>query len=200
MASLEPVTPQKLTSSSSPVEPMETVEESQCEQHSEHKRIPGAAGDTMEGIKEQGEDTPDMREEGAAKSNKNIGSITETDTGLEDISSSSLESTTPKITPPPSMMAILSGRCSLSYQWLSMVVTAMTEAIQPNPNMRGLLHAVCRDNSTLNSALVSTLLVSYISQLTVETYCFAGSRCLFKQPHSVIYHCYQYDEEMAQKV
>ena len=37
-------------------------------------------------------------------------------------------------------------------------------------------------------------LASYVSQFTVETYCFADGRCLFKQPRSVIYHWNQYDE------
>ena len=37
-------------------------------------------------------------------------------------------------------------------------------------------------------------LVNYVSQFTVETYCFADGRCLFKQPQSVIYHWNQYDE------
>ena len=39
----------------------------------------------------------------------------------------------------------------------------------------------------------------YVSQFTVETYCFADGRCLFKQPQSVIYHCNQYDEEILKK-
>ena len=30
--------------------------------------------------------------------------------------------------------------------------------------------------------------VYYASQFTVETYCFAYGRCLFKQPRSVTYH------------
>ena len=34
----------------------------------------------------------------------------------------------------------------------------------------------------------------YVSQFTVETYCFADGRCLFKQPQSVTYHWNQYDE------
>ena len=29
---------------------------------------------------------------------------------------------------------------------------------------------------------------NYVSQFTVDTYCFADGRCLFKQPRSVIYH------------
>ena len=36
----------------------------------------------------------------------------------------------------------------------------------------------------------------YVSQFTVETYCSADGRCLFKQPQSVIYHWNQYDEEI----
>ena len=40
----------------------------------------------------------------------------------------------------------------------------------------------------------------YISQFTVETYCFADGRCLFKQPQSVIYHWNQYDEEFQKSV
>ena len=40
----------------------------------------------------------------------------------------------------------------------------------------------------------------YVSQFTVETYCFADGRCLFKQPQSVIYHWNQYDEEISKKV
>ena len=39
-------------------------------------------------------------------------------------------------------------------------------------------------------------MVNYVSQFTVETHCFADGRCLFKQPHSVIYHWNQYDEEI----
>ena len=42
-------------------------------------------------------------------------------------------------------------------------------------------------------------LVNYVSQFTVETYCFADGRCLFKQPQSVIYHWNQYDEEISKK-
>ena len=42
-------------------------------------------------------------------------------------------------------------------------------------------------------------LINYVSQFTVETYCFADSRCLFKQPQSVIYHWNQYDEEISKK-
>ena len=34
----------------------------------------------------------------------------------------------------------------------------------------------------------------YVSQFTVEAYCFADGWCLFKQPQSVIYHWNQYDE------
>ena len=36
----------------------------------------------------------------------------------------------------------------------------------------------------------------YVSQFTVETYCFADGRCLFKQPQSVIFNWNQYDEEI----
>ena len=39
----------------------------------------------------------------------------------------------------------------------------------------------------------------YVSQFTVETYCFADGRCLFKQPQSVIYHWSQHDEEISKK-
>ena len=39
----------------------------------------------------------------------------------------------------------------------------------------------------------------YVSQFTVETYCFADGRCLFRQPQSVIYHWNQYDEEISKK-
>ena len=39
----------------------------------------------------------------------------------------------------------------------------------------------------------------YVSQFTVETYCFADGRCLFKRPRSVIYHWNQYDEEISKK-
>ena len=39
----------------------------------------------------------------------------------------------------------------------------------------------------------------YVSQFTVETYCFADGRCLFKQPQSVIYHWNQDDEEISKK-
>ena len=35
--------------------------------------------------------------------------------------------------------------------------------------------------------------IIYVSQFTVETYCFAGGQCVFEQPHSVIYHWNQYD-------
>ena len=44
-----------------------------------------------------------------------------------------------------------------------------------------------------------TLFAHYVSQFTVETYCFADGRCLFKQPQSVIYHWNQYDEEISKK-
>ena len=37
---------------------------------------------------------------------------------------------------------------------------------------------------------------NYVSQFTVEAYCFADGRCLFKQPRSVIYHWNQYDEQI----
>ena len=40
---------------------------------------------------------------------------------------------------------------------------------------------------------------NYVSQLTVETYCFADGRCLFKQSQSVIYHWNKYDEEISKK-
>ena len=40
----------------------------------------------------------------------------------------------------------------------------------------------------------------YVSQFTVETYCFADGRCLFKQPQSVIYHWKQYDEEISKSL
>ena len=43
------------------------------------------------------------------------------------------------------------------------------------------------------------LIRHYVSQFTVETYCFADGRCLFKQPQSFIYHWNQYDEEMSKK-
>ena len=39
----------------------------------------------------------------------------------------------------------------------------------------------------------------YVSQFTVETYCFADGRCLFKQSQSVTYHWNQYDEEISDK-
>ena len=39
----------------------------------------------------------------------------------------------------------------------------------------------------------------YVSKFTVETYCFADGRCLFKQPQSVLYHWNQYDEEISKK-
>ena len=39
----------------------------------------------------------------------------------------------------------------------------------------------------------------YISQFTLEAYCFADVRCLFKQPPSVIYNWNQYDEEISKK-
>ena len=39
----------------------------------------------------------------------------------------------------------------------------------------------------------------YFSQFTVETYCFADGRCLFKQPQSVIYSWNQYDESISKK-
>ena len=40
---------------------------------------------------------------------------------------------------------------------------------------------------------------NYVSQFTVETYCFADGRCLLKQPLNVTYHCNQYDEEISKK-
>ena len=42
--------------------------------------------------------------------------------------------------------------------------------------------------------------IFYVSQFTLETYCFADGRCLFKQTRSVIYHCNPYDEEISQSV
>ena len=52
--------------------------------------------------------------------------------------------------------------------------------------------------SSLSTVLLITFLAVhyYVSQFTVETYCFADGRCLFKQPQSVIYHWNQYDEEI----
>ena len=50
-------------------------------------------------------------------------------------------------------------------------------------------------NSTPHDANLY-LLHYYVSQFTVETYCFADGWYLFKQPQSVIYHCNQYDEEI----
>ena len=44
--------------------------------------------------------------------------------------------------------------------------------------------------------MTALLIRYYVSQFTVETYCFADGRCLFKQPQSVIYHWNQYDEEI----
>ena len=41
---------------------------------------------------------------------------------------------------------------------------------------------------------------NYVSQFTVETYCFADGQCLFKQPQSVIYHWNQYDKEISKSV
>ena len=46
---------------------------------------------------------------------------------------------------------------------------------------------------------ISYQVLNYVSQFTVETYCFADGRCLFKQPQSVIYHWNQYDEEISKK-
>ena len=46
---------------------------------------------------------------------------------------------------------------------------------------------------------MTPLLHCYVSQFTVETYCFADGRCLFQQPQSVIYHWNQYDEEISKK-
>ena len=40
---------------------------------------------------------------------------------------------------------------------------------------------------------------NYVSQFTMETYCFADGLCLFKQPQSVIYHWNQHDEEILKK-
>ena len=39
----------------------------------------------------------------------------------------------------------------------------------------------------------------YVSQITVETYCFADGGCLLKKAQSVIYHWNQYDEEISKK-
>ena len=42
--------------------------------------------------------------------------------------------------------------------------------------------------------------INYVSQFTVETYCFADGRCFFfNQPQSVIYHWNQYDEKISKK-
>ena len=43
------------------------------------------------------------------------------------------------------------------------------------------------------------LFLIHVSQFTVETYCFADGRFLFKQLQSVIYHWNQYDEENSKK-
>ena len=57
--------------------------------------------------------------------------------------------------------------------------------------------------STRNGVVTSGAFPSgwrhYVSQFTVETYCFADGRCLFKQPQSVIYHWNQYDDEILKK-
>ena len=50
-----------------------------------------------------------------------------------------------------------------------------------------------------SSRMIALLLCYYVSQFTVETYCFADGRCLFKQPQSVIYHWNPYDEEISKK-
>ena len=44
-----------------------------------------------------------------------------------------------------------------------------------------------------------TLQYIYVLQFTVETYCFAGGRGLFKHPRSVIYHWNQCYEEISKK-
>ena len=40
---------------------------------------------------------------------------------------------------------------------------------------------------------------NYISQFTLDTYCYADSWCLFKQSRSVIYYWNQYNEEISEK-
>ena len=51
----------------------------------------------------------------------------------------------------------------------------------------------------INFSLVTHMAYNYVSQFTVETYCFADGRSLFKQPQSGIYHWNQYDEEISKK-
>ena len=53
---------------------------------------------------------------------------------------------------------------------------------------------------TETAETVWCIFIHYVSQSTVETYCFADGRCLLKQPQSVIYHWNQYDEEISKKV
>ena len=38
----------------------------------------------------------------------------------------------------------------------------------------------------VNIDILFSYMLNYVSQLTVETYCFADGLCLFKQPQSVI--------------
>ena len=48
-----------------------------------------------------------------------------------------------------------------------------------------------QENSIQSFKLVhfhTKYIFNYVSQFTVETYCFADGRCLFKQPQSVICH------------
>ena len=56
--------------------------------------------------------------------------------------------------------------------------------------------ALCTSKGDISA---SALEVYYVSQFTVETYCFTDGRCLFKQSRSVTYHCHQYDEEISKK-
>ena len=57
----------------------------------------------------------------------------------------------------------------------------------------------CHAIILLNKLSCIQATVNYVSQFTVETYCFAYGRILFKQPQSVIYHWNQYDEEISKK-
>ena len=70
--------------------------------------------------------------------------------------------------------------------------------------MHGYITYMC--DTKVSNIFIFTLLYRfhpnrhiYVSQFTVETYCFADGRCLCKQSQSVIYPWNQYDEEISNK-
>ncbi|KAA0199343.1 hypothetical protein HAZT_HAZT009314 [Hyalella azteca] len=82
------------------------------------------------------------------------------------------------ITPTASILEVLSGN-SVSIQWLSIVVTAYRELLEPMPKMTTVLMTACVNNRPFSTSLISTVLSQYssapsnmlreLSQLLLET-------------------------------